>query len=71
MEAAEMMLRNSKEKIDDNKQKRAGFEETSYFSRYSVNYLECRLENTEKRICNGAKIYKTKKGEGYGEKTVL
>lgn len=38
MEAAEMMLRNSKEKIDDIA-KRAGFEETSYFSRVFSKYF--------------------------------
>ena len=59
MEAAEMMLMNSKEKIDDIA-RRSGFEETSYFSRVFSKYFG---------MSPGE--YRKKKGEGYGEKTVL
>ena len=59
MEAAEMMLMNSKEKIDDIA-RHSGFEETSYFSRVFSKYFG---------MSPGE--YRKKKGEGYGEKTVL
>lgn len=59
MEAAEMMLMNSKEKIDDIA-RRSGFEETSYFSRVFSKYFG---------MSPGE--YRKKKGEGYGEKIVL
>ena len=54
-----MMLMNSKEKIDDIA-RRSGFEETSYFSRVFSKYFG---------MSPGE--YRKKKGEGYGEKTVL